>query len=129
MDFYYLILMGLMVIFIVSQHCLLRRHAQARREPLNTAQVEHPLHVEVIQSELDGISLAYRCNWLDIWTTKHLSCQAAVDETSRGLQSPLVLHLSLLLIFVKPYHSIYKGFDYVQFKVSRMLSPCSLCLP
>jgi len=48
MDFDYLVLMDLVVVFVVRQHGLLRRVAETRWEPLNTAQVEYALHVEVV---------------------------------------------------------------------------------
>ena len=63
---------SLLAVVGVGEYIIFGGHRQLRREPLNGIEVDHPLHVEEINGNFYGVSLAYLVDWLDVWTIDQL---------------------------------------------------------
>lgn len=50
----------------VSQYIILSRQRQLGWKPVNGINVNHPLHIEQIKGYLNGVTLAYLIDWLNV---------------------------------------------------------------
>lgn len=95
---------GLLSITRIGEHGVLRRQRELGRKPSNGVDVDHALHVEQVDGDLDGVTLADLVDRLHVRPIDQLR-NLKIVELVRVLEL-LQLLLLLLFILVKPQNSV-----------------------
>lgn len=110
----------------VVQDCLRGWDGELRRKPFDRVYVNHSLHVEQINGNLDGVPLADLVDGLDVWAVDHLG-DLEVVEFVRVFEKFQLL-LLFLLVLVHPHQPTRPLWLHVHLVVRAVLRHRSLFL-
>lgn len=113
----------LLSVIRVGQDCVTRGYSQLRGKPLDGVDVYHALHVEKVDGDFNGVTLAYRVYWLDVRSINQLRNIQVVKF--KWIFKLLKLLKLLLLVLMHPHYSRSAFRFYVHFIVGAVLGHTS----